>query len=250
MLNMHPVPHATSKENVKRFDDDVRKSGSYAYTTRKLSAQLANARISESIARCYDFSGKRVLDLGCGDGVYTLEFPSHGAVAVLGIDPAAVAVDAANRAARLAGLSGVVSFETGNIYDLTEQIGARTFDCVVLRGVLHHLPDPEKAIASVSPLARTVIVLEPNGLNPIVKVIEIFSRYHIAHEERSFFPATIKRWCEAGGLTVQKVEIFNLVPFFCPDWLAKACRWADPIVGKIWILRAVARGQCLILATR
>jgi 2-polyprenyl-3-methyl-5-hydroxy-6-metoxy-1,4-benzoquinol methylase len=44
-----------------------------AYTAES-SAQLANARISQSIAESYDFSGKRILDLGCGDGTYTLEF--------------------------------------------------------------------------------------------------------------------------------------------------------------------------------
>lgn len=240
----------TIKENVHRFDDDVRKTGSYAYTNEKLSAKFANARISESIAKSYAFSGKRVLDLGCGDGTYSLEFASLGAIEILGIDPAEVAVEAANRKAENAGLDAVVRFEAGNIYALKEQLGDRRFDCVVLRGVLHHLPGPQKAVACIASLANTVIILEPNGYNPVLKLLERFSRYHIEHEERSFLPGTIKSWCESAGLGVSVCEHLNLVPMFCPDWMAKICRSVEPIVEKIPVLREIGCGQCLIVANR
>ncbi len=246
---MKPEKEKTIKDNVHRFDDDVRKTGSYAYTSEKLSAKFANARISEAIAKNYEFSGKRILDLGCGDGTYTLEFPSLGATEVLGIDPAEVAVEAANRKAKSAGLDSVVSFEAGNIYELKEQIGNRQFDCVVLRGVLHHLPDPEKAIGCVSSLANCVIILEPNGYNPVLKLLERFSRYHIEHEERSFLPGTIKYWCDSAGLNVAVVEHLNLVPMFCPDWMANICQTVEPVVEIIPGLREIACGQCLIVAS-
>lgn len=238
----------TIKDNVQRFDDDVRKTGSYAYTAEKLSSMLANERISESIAKSYVFSGKRVLDLGCGDGTYTLEFPSLGAVEVLGIDPAEIAVDAANSKAKNAGLDKIVHFEVGNIYALKEQIGDRSFDCVVLRGVLHHLPDPQKAVDCISSLANTVIILEPNGCNPILKLLERFSSYHIEHEEKSFLPSTIKSWCKSAGLNVTVCEHLNLVPMFCPDWMAKICRRMEPIVENTPILREIGCGQCIIVA--
>jgi SAM-dependent methyltransferase len=240
----------TIKDNVQRFDDDVLKTGSYAYTAEKLSAKYANKRISESIAKCYDFSGKRVLDLGCGDGTYTLEFPSLGAIEVLGIDPAKIAVDAANRKALDTGLSAIVHFEVGNIYALKEQIGARVFDCVVLRGVLHHLPHPQKAVDCISSLANTVIILEPNGCNPVLKWLERFSSYHVEHEEKSFLPGTIKSWCKLSGLNVTVCELLNLVPMFCPDWLAKICRSVEPIVEKTPLLREIGCGQCIIVAQK
>lgn len=240
----------TIKDNVHRFDDDVRNTGSYAYTNEKLSAKLANARISKSLAKNYEFSGKRILDLGCGDGTYTLEFPSLGAIEVLGIDPAEVAVEAANRKAKNSGLDAIVSFESGNIYALKEQLGDRCFDCVVLRGVLHHLPDPKKAVDCVSTLAETVIILEPNGYSPVLKLLERFSRYHIEHEERSFLSVTIKSWCKSAGLNVTIVEHLNLVPMFCPDWMAKICRSIGPIVEKTPILREIGCGQCLIVANQ
>ncbi len=238
------------KNNVHRFNDDVRKTGSYAYTAGKLSAQLANFRISESIARSYEFLGKRVLDLGCGDGTYTLELSALGATYILGIDPAEIAVNAANRKAKNAGLERKVAFEVGNIYDLKKLIGDRRFDCVVSRGVLHHLSDPEKAVECISLLANSVIFLEPNGFNPVLKILERFSSYHIEHEERSFLPSTIKSWCESAGLRVSSIEHINLVPMFCPDWMAKTCRSVESIVEKIPGLREMMCGQCIIIADR
>ena len=80
-----------TKENVNRFDADVKATGSYAYTAERLSSQLANARITAGISAAYPFSGKRVLDLGCGDGAYTVMFADLGVASVLGIDPAATA---------------------------------------------------------------------------------------------------------------------------------------------------------------
>ncbi|MDX2506501.1 MAG: class I SAM-dependent methyltransferase, partial [Gammaproteobacteria bacterium] len=238
----------TIKENVNRFDDDVRKTGSYAYTAEKLSSKYANARISKAINDIYQFSGKRVLDLGCGDGAYTLEFKSFGVKEILGVDPAAVAVAAANNKAEAAGISEIVKFKVGNIYNLNEVLGDEHFDCIVLRGVLHHLPDPEKAIQCISSLSDTVVILEPNGYNPVLKVLERVSRYHIEHEERSFFSTQLRSWCNNSGLEVEKTQMINLVPMFCPDWMAKLCKGVEPLVEKIPVLRQISCGQCLIVA--
>ena len=240
----------TVKDNVSRFDDDVRRTGSYAYTAEKLSARYANGRVSEGIARIYPFESKRVLDLGCGDGTYSLEFVMLGAKEVLGIDPASVAVEAASKKALAAGMADKLRFEVGNIYDPNLLQGRPRFDCVVLRGVLHHLPDPERAVVCAAGLADSMIILEPNGYNPVLKILERVSRYHIEHEEQSFFSTTLTSWIRAAGFQVKAVQHINLVPMFCPDWMAKVCRSLSPIVERIPVVRTLGCGQCLILASR
>lgn len=245
---MSAPPKITTKENVRRFDDDVRRGGSYAYTTEKLSCRFANDRISACIAESYRFDGKTVLDLGCGDGTYTLLLASLGVSRVLGIDPAAVAVEAAIRKARDAGLSDRVSFAVGDIYRLGESLGSARFDCIVLRGVLHHLPDPAGAIKSLSSFGDAVVILEPNGYNPVLKILEKVSRYHVQHEERSFLSTVLQSWCRSADLRVVSVRYLNLVPMFCPDWMAKLCKMFEPLVERVPVIREICCGQCLIVA--
>lgn len=242
--------NVNTKQNVSRFDEDVRNSGAYRYTAGSLSAQMANARITSAISSAYRFEGARVLDLGCGDGAYTVEFAALGVSEVLGIDPSPAAIDAANARAERLGLSSKIRFETGNIYELGTLLSEGVFDCIVLRGVLHHLPDPARAIAALSEFKGTLIVLEPNGLNPILKMLEKFSKYHIEHEEQSFSPARIKFWIGNSGLRVSKSNVINLVPMFCPDWMAKTLRVLEPVVERIPILRDISCGQSVIVAHR
>lgn len=239
-----------TKENVNRFDADVKATGSYAYTAERLSSQLANARITAGISAAYSFGGKRVLDLGCGDGAYTVMFAGLGVASVLGIDPAATAIEVATRRADAAGVAERIRFSTGNIYELGDLLDENRFDVIVLRGVLHHLPDPARAIAALSGFKGTVIVLEPNGFNPVLKFLEKFSSYHIEHEERSFLPMTIKSWLNSAGFDVKHSSVINLVPMFCPDWMARPLDSIGVVVEKLPLVRAVACGQSLIVAQR
>lgn len=247
---MNPASSSTTKQNVRRFDEDVREQGSYAYTGDRLSARLANGRISRSIAGAFDFRGTSVLDLGCGDGAYTVEFAGLGVREVVGLDPAAVAIEAARSRARELGLDQRVRFEVGNIYALDDYLAPGRFDCIVIRGVLHHLPDPARALAGLAAYEGSVVVLEPNGNNPVLKLLERFSRYHIEHEERSFPPALIRRWLTSAGLTVRSSEVLNLVPFFCPDPLARVLRVLEPLVERTPLLRDIGCGQSIIVARK
>ena len=247
---MTKIPPPNIKQNVRRFDDDVRKQGAYAYTGDRLSAQFANGRISRSIAESFNFHGASVLDLGCGDGAYTVEFAALGVREVVGLDPASVAIEAARARAKVLGVADIVRFDVGNIYDLDKYLTSGQFDCIVIRGVLHHLPDPARAIAGLTEFNGTVVVLEPNGNNPVLKLLERFSRYHIEHEERSFRPGLICGWLTSAGLTVRSCRVLNLVPFFCPDLTAKVLRGIEPFVERIPLLRNIACGQSIIVATR
>lgn len=238
------------KQNVHRFDDDVREQGGYAYTGDRLSARLANRRISRSIAESFDFRGASVLDLGCGDGAYTVEFSALGVRQVVGLDPAAAAIDAARTRAQALGVADTVRFEVGNIYALDEYLVPGRFDCIVIRGVLHHLPDPARALAGLAAFKGAVVVLEPNGNNPVLKLLERFSRYHIEHEERSFRPGLICNWLTSAGLSVRSCRLLNLVPFFCPDSAAKALRVAEPLVERLPLIRDIVCGQVIITARR
>ena len=233
------------KRNIETFNRDAAENRGYVYTRiDKLSTKFSNERTTRAIAASTEFRGKDVLDLGCGDGTFTLELARFGAQSILGIDPSPEAINLARERAEKEGLSHV-SFMVGDIYNLEE---TRMFHIVVLRGVLHHLPDPFRALTIATALGKEVVVLEPNGNNPILKIIERISRYHVDHEEQSFLPLTIEKWCKRAGLTLAHREFINLVPIFCPDLLAEVLKGIEPIVERAPILRNIACGQYILRA--
>lgn len=102
--------------------------------------------------RQIDWTGKRVLDLGCAGGFMAEALASKGA-RVTGIDPAAEAIAAARAHADKAGHE--IRYDTGVGEDLPYE--DESFDAVVCVDVLEHVTDLDRVIGEV------VRVLEPGG---------------------------------------------------------------------------------------
>jgi 2-polyprenyl-3-methyl-5-hydroxy-6-metoxy-1,4-benzoquinol methylase len=93
----------------------------------------------------YDhFSGKRVLEVGCGNG-YTLGKYAQAGAEVYGIDVTETAVDISRKRFEYQKMKG--DFIVGNAEDLPYE--SNFFDCVCSMGVLHHVPDTEQAVAEI-----------------------------------------------------------------------------------------------------
>jgi len=82
-----------------------------------------------------ELSGKRILDLGCGDGAFGREVLAQGCRAYLGVDGSQKMVAAARQT--LAGSAGQVVHSTVEAWDYPEGC----FDLVVARLVLHYVAD-------------------------------------------------------------------------------------------------------------
>lgn len=98
-------------------------------------------------------SGLRVLDVGCGDGVYSIQAARLGAT-VTGVDISPAMLDAARRRADAAGVS--VEWREGRAEALP--FPAASFDVVIAVTVLCWVSDPA---AVVREMAR---VLRPGGI--------------------------------------------------------------------------------------
>jgi len=231
---------------VDAFNRDVVLAKGYEYTTNgRLSSLIANRRQSDAILAAAQYQGRKVLDIGCGDGTYTLQlYDEAGPAEMTGIDPATEAIKVAtmNKHERK------ISFSVENAYRLP--FADASFDIAVLRGVLHHMDTPIKAIQEALRVSRTIVILEPNGYNPVLKLIEKTSRYHIEHGEKSYPPCRLKRWIRSNGGQVQKAIFIGLVPYFCPDWMARILRALTPLFEAIPLVRSIACGNSVIVATR
>lgn len=232
------------KKNVEVFNQDILQGQGYKYTTDdRLSTRLANARMTQGIREATDWHGKSVLDIGCGDGTFTHTLIQMGAAKILGLDPASAAIEKAMQGAKG---NPLVHFDVGNVYQLDAL--QQKFDIVVFRGVLHHLPDAASAVKMAAKVAGEIIILEPNGANPVLKGIEKLSSYHRLHEEQSFLPSTIRKWCSEAGAVSTYSRYINLVPIFCPSALAHLLKFIEPLVERVPFLRNIACGQIVIRA--
>ena len=234
------------KKNVQEFNRNVRQNGGFLYTTNaQFSSHVANKRISDEIFKLIKPEYKTLVDIGCGDGMYTnnikQNFPS---LEVHGFDPAASAIQIAQEK------YPSVQFETINLLDDQLVTPEKKYDVAVIRGVLHHLLDQQKAIVNAFKLADNLIIMEPNGNNPILKIIEKTSRYHIEHEEQSFFQWQLKRWIRNAGGRVSAFRYVGFVPFFFPTLPAKVIYFFQPLLEKIPLLNHVFSAQFIIACSR
>ena len=108
-----------------------------------------------------DFAGARgwrVLEIGCGLGTDGAQFAKAGAD-YTGVDLTDAAVALARRRFELFNLPG--TFRTADAENL--EFAAESFDLVYSHGVLHHTPDPARAVREIHrvlcPSGRAVVML-------------------------------------------------------------------------------------------
>jgi SAM-dependent methyltransferase len=231
--------------SVDPFTADIATNAGYLYTTNaRLSSRLANRRLTEASLAVADFGGRRLIDIGCGDGTFTVEvFDAGGAASVTGLDPAETAV----RVARKKVGDRPINFTVGSAFDLPYPDGS--FDLAYLRGVLHHMARPVDALREALRVATSVVVVEPNGYNPALKVLERCSAYHLEHGEQSYSARRLDGWVREIGGTVETRTFAGLVPMFCPDWLARATKRLEPAVERLPVVRNLGCAVYVFSAT-
>jgi ubiquinone/menaquinone biosynthesis C-methylase UbiE len=126
---------------------DRRNAGTYA--TREADDSWRRA-----IARFVNPTGLRVVDIGCGGGIYSTALAQMGATQVTGIDSSAPMVHDARRRAEAAGISAI-TFQQGSAESTGLPDGGA--DLVLQRALIHHLAEPSVAFAE----ARRI--LKPGG---------------------------------------------------------------------------------------
>jgi ubiquinone/menaquinone biosynthesis C-methylase UbiE len=233
------------RSGVDPFDADAGGGEGYVYTTAdQFSSRHVLQRHFQLIKDIGRLEGRSIIDIGCGDGFSTLRFfDSAHPSRMAGVDPApnAIKVADAKKGARpilfRVLTDNHVPFEDGS------------FDVAIIQGVLHHADDPPAIIKEALRVAREVVILEPNGLNPGLKVLEKASPYHREHNERSYTRRRLRGWVEDAGGKVANEKFAVFVPIFSPDWLAKTMKALEPAVEATPGLRAIGCSVYVLRAT-
>jgi SAM-dependent methyltransferase len=114
----------------------------------------------------HDWTGTRVLEVGCGQGPVLNHLAAHGAD-VVGIDMSATSARRALTGARELSQADRVHASIGDAENLP--FADATFDAAVSFGVLHHTPDTARGIAEIRRVVKpggTVIVMLYRTGNP------------------------------------------------------------------------------------
>lgn len=104
-----------------------------------------------------DFRGKKVLDVGCWDGLWSFEAERRGALEVVAIDDISQRSYKEQPTFKLAHEalgSRVRYYPDVSVYDLPQRIVDHDFDVAVFSGVYYHLKDPLLALAKIRQMLR------------------------------------------------------------------------------------------------
>lgn len=228
------------------FNQDIDALGGYQYTTNDCATRLITEKQNKDIVNYLNKYFKKnisILDMGCGDGVFTSEiFRKFLPKKIVGFDLLQKPIDIAKKNTPVK-YRKKITFEVKNIYDFVYL--KQEFNVGLLRFILHHLDHPQNAINHISESLDKIIVLEPNGYNPVLKIIEKISPYHREHKEKSYFPFVINRWFAKNGFKLKEKKYITLVPCFSPEPVAKTLKFFEPLVEKLPFFNKIICGVYL-----
>jgi len=138
----------------------------------------------------------RVLDLGCGFGLFSLYYASiRPGLRLAGFDRNARRIAMARAAAGRLGLANV-RYEAGDVMDFR---GGETFDAAYMLDIVHHIPE-----GAVRPLLEQVAKILPPGGRLLIKDVDrrpAYKRWFTHLLDKVMDPGTPVRYWEAEELT-------------------------------------------------
>ncbi len=123
------------------WDDDA----GFELSSLRYVANPCRCRYFKDVLRRAPYSGKKVLDVGCGGGFLSEEFAKDG-FEVTGIDPAINSLEAARKHAVQSGLA--IDYQVGQGESLPFSDGC--FDVIACCDVLEHVDDFARVIKEIS----------------------------------------------------------------------------------------------------
>ena len=181
-----------------------------------------------------------VLELGAGDGEFAVEVLGRRYRQVVALEKSQAAVERA--AARPGG--GNVRFVGADVTAHQYAAGER-WDGAFLMGFLHHVKRGTPIVVDrLSRVAPKVVVLEPNGDNPLRKLLERLPSYREGGEESFRLAELVGIFAGAGYRLRERVAI-NLFPPFTPDVLFPLVRGLERVVEATPALHGLCSSHVL-----
>jgi len=196
------------------------------------------------------WSGKRILEVGCGIGTDTINFARAGA-SVTAVDLSERSLEIAQRRAQVYGLKNI-KFIQANVEELTDTLAGQRFDLVYSFGVIHHTPNPVKALSQISALMqpggtlkimvyhryswKVLCVLGTYGRGAFWNLDQIIARHSEAQEgcpiTYTYTKQQIARLISGLGFRIESAFVDHIFPWRIQDYVQYRYR-------KVWYFAAL-----------
>ncbi len=160
--------------------------------------------------RSIDFQGKKVLDIGCWDGLFTFEAEKLGADQVYATDYIVHRNHQEDGTFELAAKvlgSNALYHPKVSVYDI-ESLGVNDFDVVIFAGIYYHLKDPLRALTALRRVTKEggLILVEGEAINSP----ECFAKFHyhepyVGDKSNWWIPTgtCLKQWVESSFFEIE-----------------------------------------------
>jgi len=202
------------------------------------AGQIRVDRRSQMIASLAELAAeKKILELGCGTGEYTLRL-AHTKSKIIALDISQLLIQQAKQKAKS------INFIIANAETLPFK--DNTFDAVVGNAVLHHL-DLDKTLPEIKrvlKLGGRIAFTEPNMLNPqnlLVKNIKLIKRWlGESPHEQAFFKGQVLKILTNQGFSAVVVKPFDFLHPVTPGLLIPLVNNLGKILEKMPIIKEIA----------
>ena len=203
------------------------------------------------------WSGKKVLEIGCGIGTDTINFARHGAQ-VTAVDLTENSLEVARQRAKVFGVEDRIRFVLANAEKLSDYVAPERYDLVYSFGVIHHTPHPEQVVEEIrkftGPNSTVKIMVYNRWSWKVLWILLVYGGGRFWRLERliaeyseaqtgcpvtySYSRARGRQLLEEHGFRVTDVRVDHIFPYSIPEYVQYRYRWAWQFR---WIPRPVFR---------
>lgn len=132
------------------------KSGVFNNLINNYLRKSMKIRFIKTIEGCSPLDGKKIIDIGCGAGHYSIAMAKKGAEYIYGIDFAQGMIDLAKKTAEQSGVKDRCRFD---LLDFMTTPITELFDYAIIMGFMDYIREPRRVIEKALSVTRSKIFL-------------------------------------------------------------------------------------------